>query len=376
MDVLARLLSQHPGIKLSQQALETTGPGGRTIASLNIPDPIKQLPRVLRHLPVHQARELGTTIKSLHDHYHLAEKKVEQLPDDAKVLILDFSDSPYTDKPKFHSPLLHLLRHVQMDGEPSSGSIFRKLLGFKKSDPRVTVWDVVNDPDAKETPVSDLGSYRYFMTTGSDYMIDEMEQLPWMQVARSVVRELTDHEVPGLVTCFGFQLFCNAFGGVIGQVPGKEEQMEFGHTNLSPTDLVQNIPLLDSVFDNSGSNPIVQGRDVYISTAHRDVVLEEPLFHGASIIFSNDYWRNKGMVFPLGGRTLEQALQDDRYVIGLQDHIEKTPIGQVLVLLALKEVFKDQGYDVDNMIVKDTPEVRRIFLNILDAIGRMAGKPV
>lgn len=317
-----------------------------------------------------QMTEILRTIANLEQHYKKVRSKAAQLPDKTRILILDFSQSPYAPSSHHDPVLLNLIRQHQLDGDISSASIFRNLLGFDRNDPRVTIWDVVNDPNGENTPnLHDLKSYHYFITTGSPAMVNQANEKKWIQKGSEVLKQLVQAGVPGLATCFGFQLLSHTFGSSVGPRPHNPGE-EFGMATLHSSTLVNQIPLFHSVFDSPTTSPLQKSSEVFISTIHYEVVQNMPQFEGATILFGNDFWHNKGMIFPLNGLSLTDAISQDRYVIGLQDHIERTPLGQLLSLSSHNEIMKKEGCPLYKQLLRDTPEVRKIFINILDMLLR------
>ncbi|OVE81279.1 hypothetical protein BVY03_04235 [bacterium K02(2017)] len=252
--------------------------------------------------------------------------------------------------------LKKIMQKLHLDNEFQSAAIFRKMLGFKPDDPRVIIWDAITDSPDNLGPAD---QFDYFLLTGSAHMVDS--GLPWIKTTEDFLKKLIDAEVPGLATCFGFQLLCHAYGAQVGRKPETPYKPEFGTATLNYSELAFEIPLLDGVFDRS--------LNVFNSSNHEQVILTPPLYAGAKILFADEYWPNKGMVFPLGNLSPAEAFRQGKVVLGLQDHIEKSPFGLELARQAEASYYRDFDIPIDKMVFRDNPEVRKIFLNILKQLA-------
>lgn len=58
-----------------------------------------------------------------------------------------------------------------------------------------------------------------YVLGGSPSMVTDIEQYPWMQQYRDMIREIADRDMPMVGMCFGHQMIHHALGGHVAPMP-------------------------------------------------------------------------------------------------------------------------------------------------------------
>lgn len=315
-----------------------------------------------------QLKEFEIEIASFKRHREKSKQIIkDQMPKSAKVLILDVSQGAFIPKAVNDDGLCALVQEFQCGGGPiNHGSAFRSLLGFDFDDERCVSWDVAAEPDKENLPnPKDIDA---FIVTGGPAMPSELhpgnetKNTYWLQKSVQAMKTLAEHKVPGAVFCLGHQLWNHAMGAKVGRL---KEVREFGTVSLKIQDQGKDLNLLKDMANEKGT--------FKVNSSHSEAVITPVDYDGMEVILSNDYSEFQGAAFPLTkGQNLQEADAQDQLVISIQNHPELMALCMEVLRRLRRDAIRNEGFDIDRMVFRNTPRARNIFLNFLEMVSRRA----
>lgn len=296
-----------------------------------------------------------------------AQLVANELPQDARILILDTSQGAFIPAQVGDDKLVDLVVESQFGGGPiTHGSAFRALLGCEQDDPRVVIWDCFKNPEGKGLPA--LDTIDAFITTGGPAMPSELipghetQNTHWLRAVVSKLDELKNAKIAGANFCLGHQLWNFTLGAEVCRV---KPQREFGTVKMRLTAEAKKLQLLQNIADADDT--------FLISSSHSEAVKRPADYDGAKVLVENDYFDFQGFAFPLiPGTPLEEADAKDELIISFQNHPEMLGLCLEVLRRLRRDAIKAEGLPIDRMIFRDTPTVRRLFLNFIQMAARRA----
>lgn len=303
---------------------------------------------------------------------HIAEARRiirEMLLRDSKILVMDLSQGGFDPSRVQDDRLVGLVRERQFGGgRITHGQIMRHMLGFAPDDPRVTIWDVANDPNRSDLPYPD--AWDAWLTTGGPAMPSELDEgnetqnTHWLNRATHAMEALREARVPGKVVCLGSQLWERKAGATVGRY---KPQREFGTVRMNATEAGQGIQMLAGFWDEEGH--------VDISASHSEGVTTPAPRPNVEVIAFNDYSPWQGFAHPLReGQTVAEADADDELIVSIQNHPELLAIYLEILRYLRGEKMVEEGLEPAAMLFRNTPRARQSWLNFLKLVGRRTQK--
>lgn len=303
---------------------------------------------------------------SLQAHHVQARERLEVLPPETRILVMDLGGDLAFDEAQVQDPLLlNLVRTHQFGGGAFTyGNALRTMMGFGLDDPRVVVWNAFADPSRR----FDLGEFDFVLGSGGGAMPSELGtdsvNAPMLAAAKEVIESVPTADVPALLICLSHQLWHVAHGVEVTRV---RDQREFGtHRQFVWPREAHALRLFKGVIgENTTSVPM--------NCSHSYSARRLPDYRGAIPLFGNGYCALQGAAFP--SRSGEDFLWADRMlrlVITLQNHPDLLSLYLHLLRLVRWDGMAREGLDPSQMVFANTPEVRGVFLNILDIAGEHA----
>lgn len=302
---------------------------------------------------------------SLQAHHAQAREKLEILPSETRILVMDLGGDLFDEDKVADLLLLDLVRRYQFGGGAFTyGNMLRTLMGFGLDDPRVVVWDANADPARR----FDLREFDFVLGSGGGAMPSELgtdsPNAPMLAAAKEAIESIPAAEVPALLICLSHQLWHVANGVEVMRV---KSHREFGtHKQFVWSREAQALRLFKGVI---GENAM----SVLMNCSHSYSARRLPTNQVAVPLFGNSYCAVQGAAFP--SRADEDMMRADqllRLVITLQNHPDLLSLYLHLLRLVRWDDMASEGLDPSQMVFANTPEVRSIFLNILDIAGEHA----
>ncbi|MEK7084127.1 MAG: hypothetical protein AAB932_02760, partial [Patescibacteria group bacterium] len=242
--------------------------------------------------------------ESIEEHREEAKRIIaDQLTRDARILVLDVSQGGFDPNKVANKQLVNRVMETQYGkaGTTSHGEIMRRMLGFEPDDPRVTVWDVANDPDRTDIPYPDA-----WVGTGGPAMPSELDpgnetkNTKWLQRTADAMQELSRANVPGVAICLSHQLWEYGRGARVGK---RHPQRQFGTARLRATEEGKRLQLLYGFWDDTG--------EVDISASHSEGVITPPPEGNFQVLAVDDYSDYQVAVHPLRkDQPIEEAIEE------------------------------------------------------------------
>lgn len=313
-----------------------------------------------------QLAEFEKERRSIEEHRVEAKRMVHDLlTRDARILVLDLAqEGGASPRDISDERVLEEFKRRQFGGgEMTHGSIFRNILGIDPDDPRVTVWDVPKEPERKNLPFPDV-----WITTGGPAMPSELdretENTEWLRRAISAQKELAKAGVPGVAVCLGHQLWEYSRGAKVGKV---RPVREFGTAQLRATEAGKDLQLLYGFWDEKG--------EVEISASRIEGVITPPQEGEFKVLAVNDYSGYQAAVHSLRpDQPIEEAAQEDLVVLSIQHHPEIMAIYLEVLRHLRADAMRQEGLNPDQMIFKDTPKARNVWLRFIELAARRIRK--
>ena len=323
-----------------------------------------------------QIHELEKEVASLETHRTEAQALAkEALLREARILVFDFTkSSSFMDWPgsdQLDSSFRSVLQEWEYGGgrEMNRASSLISLLGMNPNashEPRVVVWDVLNEPE--RTILYPIDAW---ITTGETPAVRELlpgmntEHTEGLSRAARIMSALCSRGIPGLAICSGHQFLFHALGGEVKEV---SPTREFGTVMIekSPDYPDINFRLFEGVWKNNTS--------LSLAAYHRHAVVKLPLSGAMRLLGFNAYSPYQMFAHPLQKQSLRSAEENDELVISIQNHPEMTAFYLKAVSMLHAEELVKEGFVLQDMVFSSTPRARRMFLNFIKLIGRRVQK--
>ncbi len=319
-----------------------------------------------------QKTELAAEIETIERHREEARRFVaDQLARDAHIFVMDLGGVQDPRKGG-DEELSRRAKEFQFAGSDRTtyGSAIRDFMGFEKGDDRVKIWEAFRN---QEIDLSSLPYPDVWVTTGGAYMPSELdpgnetENTPWLKRVVEVMNKLKQARVPGLAICLGHQLFQRSEGATLGKVGGGTR--EFGTPDLYPDEagLGKQIQLLQGFWDDGGSTPM--------SASHSEGIITPSSKDNIQVVAWNDYFPHQGYAHPLReGQGVLEADQDDELVVSLQNHPDIVAHWLHVIKIIRGDAMEQEGLDPKEILLRNTAEARRIWMNLLELTARRQRK--
>lgn len=292
-------------------------------------------------------------VEQVHTHYNRLRKEISRrLIKKNRILCIQMVKKG-TPLDQLHPERITYLRQVQHPNLPLSpfhNDSFRYHLGFTKDD-AFDVWDASHGETKPPYPIEE---YAAIVGTGSEAMMfeTEAEDKDWIERVWQFLDIWKTLKRPGLLVCFGHQLYTASEGGEIGWIKDRDPDLtrEFGPSLLKINDeLRQTDPLL-SEFD---------GNSLSVVASHMQEVQRPP---------------QSAKVLAWNATSPNQLLRHAGDLIWtIQNHPELTSIHLDLATIFRSEALRREGYtdeDLESLkqqvIQQDTNQAREVlFVNFL-----------
>jgi GMP synthase-like glutamine amidotransferase len=337
------------------------------------PFKIERIPRKIR---AQQLEQFDVEAKSLEAHVAEAKRIARQvLTRDSHILIMDLSGGGFDPAKVEDDDLVRLIQERQFGGgKITHGEILRHMLGFDPNDTRVTIWDVVHDPDRSNLPYPE--AFDAWTTTGGPAMPSELhpgnetENTHWLRRGVAAINELKRARVPGVAVCLGSQLTEHEAGADVGPVTPpwrKKPQREFGTVQMQGTPVGRRLQLLYGFWNDEGT--------VDISASHSEGVRKPSARPNVEVIAFNAYSPHQGFAHPLReGQSVEEADAEDELIVSLQNHPEVLALYLEMLRYLRGEKMQAEGLKPKKMLYRDTPKARKMWHNFIELAGRRTRK--
>src|SRR3989338_171111 len=293
----------------------------------------------------------------------------DQLTQDARILVFDLAGVQSPEQVG-DEDLARQAREFQFGGveRATYGESIRQFLGFEERDPRVTIWEAAANQriDRRSLPYPDI-----WVTSGGEEMRWELGRgketgnTEWLRRVVGVMKELRKARVPGLAICLGHQLWQYMEGAKVGPVGGGRR--EFGTPELYPAGIGEELQLLQGFWDERKATPM--------AASHSEGVRLPSKKEGVRAIAWNDYMKHQGFAHPLRkGQDVREADIEDELVVSLQNHPDVATHWAQVIKLVRGEAMMMEGLDPASILLKATPEAKKIWLNLLELTARRLKK--
>src|SRR3989338_8687565 len=238
-------------------------------------------------------------------------------------------------------------------------------------DARILVFDLAGVQSPEQAGDEDLARQAREFQFGGAAMPSELlrgketKNTEWLRRVLGVMKELRKARVPGLAICLGHQLWQYMEGAKVGPVGGGRR--EFGTPELYPAGIGEELQLLQGFWDERKATPM--------AASHSEGVRLPSKKEGVRAIAWNDYMKHQGFAHPLRkGQDVREADIEDELVVSLQNHPDVATHWAQVIKLVRGEAMMMEGLDPASILLKATPEAKKIWLNLLELTARRLKK--